>query len=165
VYSRPDIDIVRNYKTKEVAVAEFVAAQFPDASWTTDKTIAGGCSRRRPDIFADFGSHVVIVEVDEHQHDSYDCECHHRRIMEISKDVAHRPVVFIRFNPDAYERVTDGVKVTSCWGAATATGIMCVRKSKVAEWAARVDALRQQLAYWTANVPEKTVEVVELFYA
>jgi hypothetical protein len=34
--------------------------------------------------------------------------------MEISQDVGHRPLVFIRFNPDDYKK-KDGKNVLSCW--------------------------------------------------
>lgn len=75
---------------------------FPDFTWITDKTIQDGCSLRRPDLFLDLGYQVVIVEIDENQHDGYDCSCENKRIMQLSLDVDHRPIVFIRFNPDDY---------------------------------------------------------------
>ena len=43
-----------------------------------------------------------IVEIDENQHIEYDCSCENKRIMELSQDVGHRPIIFIRFNPDDY---------------------------------------------------------------
>ena len=33
-----------------------------------------------------------------------DCSCENKRIMEISQDLGHRPIVFIRFNPDEYNK-------------------------------------------------------------
>ncbi len=60
------------------------------------------------------GSHVVIVEVDEDQHKTYYCTCKNRRLMEISKDVSHRPVVMVRFNPDGYVCPEKG-KIPSPW--------------------------------------------------
>lgn len=73
---------------------------------TLDKRIEGGCSKHRPDGFIDVSTHVVIVEIDEDQHHSYDEMCENRRMMELSIDVAHRSIVFIRLNPDEY--VKDG---------------------------------------------------------
>jgi hypothetical protein len=35
-----------------------------DQSWVFDKSIDGGCSKRRPDIFLDMGSEILIIEVD-----------------------------------------------------------------------------------------------------
>ena len=69
-----DHEIVRNYKNKERAVANFVSNmdETKDLTWVHDKMIEGGCSKRRPDLLVDMGSHVVIVEVDEQQHADYD---------------------------------------------------------------------------------------------
>jgi hypothetical protein len=62
---------------------------------------------------ADFGSHVVVVEIDEHKHEQYECSCENKRMMAISRDFDHRPLVFLRFNPDAY--LFRGIKHTSCF--------------------------------------------------
>ena len=157
----PNKPVCRNYKTKEYAVVEFVKTEFPELQWTTDKVVSGGCSRRRPDLLADFGSHALIVEVDENQHVDYDCSCQNKRIMELSQDLGHRPLVFIRFNPDEYE--TNGKTITSCWGL-NKKGIIGVKKSKEAEWAHRLDCLKQQIHYWISHSTHKTIEIVQLFY-
>ncbi len=63
------------------------------------------------------GSHVVIVEVDENQHNTYDCTYEHRRLVEISRDLNdlnHRHIVMIRFNPDGYVCSEKG-KILSPW--------------------------------------------------
>jgi hypothetical protein len=98
----PDIQVVYNYKTKENDVVDRVKKQFPNFSWVHDKKIRDGCSKRRPDLLLDLGSHVFIVEIDENKHTEYDCSCENKRLMELSKDVNHRSIVFIRFNPDEY---------------------------------------------------------------
>ena len=41
---------MRNYKTKESDVVERVKQEFKDYDWVADKTVQGGCSRRRPDL-------------------------------------------------------------------------------------------------------------------
>jgi len=125
--------------------------------------VADGCSRRRPDLFLDFGYQVLIIEIDENQHVSYDCTCENKRLMELSKDVGHRPIVFIRFNPDAYLR--QGRKIASCWGKNPA-GIYVVNKSKEEEWARKLKALEDQVIYWIhpENTTLKTIEVIQLFY-
>jgi len=68
-----------------------------------------GCSKKRPDVYFDLDYHCVIVENDEHQHDTYtdDCEC--ARIAEIVSGIGGRPVIIIRFNPDTIR--TAGGKV------------------------------------------------------
>ncbi len=65
-----------------------------------DKKIEGGCSRRRPDLFIDLGSHCIIIEVDENQHRQYECE--EKRMIDLYEDSGFRKMVFLRFNPDSY---------------------------------------------------------------
>jgi hypothetical protein len=159
----PDAPLSRNYKTKEKSVSDFVLDEFPNFTWSVDRRIENGCSRRRPDLMLDLGSHVIIVEIDENQHIDYDCSCENKRIMEISQDVTHRPIVFIRFNPDEYIDY-DGNQVTSCWKINKTSGILVLNKTKVSEWNTRLESLREQIQYWIDNVSEKTIEVVQLFY-
>ena len=162
IHLHPDKPNARNYKTKERTVVDIVLAAFPSFTWVTDKKVSDGCSRRRPDLFLDMGSHVIIVEVDENQHTDYDCSCENKRLMEISQDVGHRPIIFIRFNPDDYTDQS-GVKFKSCF-AADKSAIFKVAKSKVGDWNMRTNALLQQIAYWSETPTTKTVEVVQLFY-
>jgi hypothetical protein len=159
----PDKPVSRNYKTKEYSVVEFVKSKFPDFQWIADKTITGGCSRRRPDLLLDLLYQIIIVEVDENQHTNYDCSCENKRIMELSQDLGHRPIVFIRFNPDDYDK--NGTNVTSCWGT-DKKGICVVKKSKTNEWSERLNVLAEQINYWInpTNVTNKTIETIHLFY-
>jgi hypothetical protein len=166
IHMFPDEPVTRNYKTKESAVIDFVLSEFPNEkySWVTDKKIAGGCSKKRPDILLDLGYQVIIVEIDENQHTDYDCFCENKRLMELSQDVGHRPIVFIRFNPDDYKR-KDKKPITSCWGI-NKNGINRVKKSKKKEWQERLDNLKSQIEYWIcdANVTNKTIEIVQLYF-
>ena len=163
VHMFPDKPTSRNYKTKEFAVVEYVKTHFPDLSWITDKKINDGCSKRRPDLYVDLGYQILIIEVDENQHGSYDCICENKRLMEISKDFGHRPIVFIRFNPDSY--IKNNVKITSCWNI-NKRGISVVKKSKLNEWEERLLMLKKQVDYWTnqENKTGKTIETIPLFY-
>ena len=159
----PDEPITRNYKTKECAVVTCIKDKFPYVDWIADKSISGGCSRRRPDLIVDLGNKCVIIEIDENQHTDYDCICEHKRIMEISQDLGHREIVIIRFNPDKY---TVGDKnITSCWGM-NGNGICCIKKSKKKEWDKRLNILAEQIEYWLRpeNITGKTIEIIQLFY-
>ena len=158
----PEIKVSRNYKTKEKDVVDRIKATFPNFTWIADKRVQDGCSLRRPDLFLDMGTHIIIVEVDENQHSDYDCSCEHKRLMQISKDVGHRPIVFIRFNPDAYTNA-DGILVKSCWKL-NKMGVVLVIKTKENEWIERINALKTQIQYWIDNPTEKTVEIIQLFY-
>lgn len=64
---------------------EIIKEQFPNIDIITDKTIQGGCSRRRPDIFVDLGYQIIIVEVDANQHYDFHCSCENKRVMEYQK--------------------------------------------------------------------------------
>ncbi len=158
----PDKPNSRNYKTKEKAVVDCITSSFPDFTWISDKKVQDGCSRRRPDLLLDMGSHIIIVEIDENKHTDYDCSCEHKRLMEISQDLQHRPIVFIRFNPDSYTN-QDGKLVKSCWKL-NKLGVMQILKTKKKEWNQRIDVLKQQIQYWIDNPTEKTIEIIELFY-
>jgi hypothetical protein len=142
---------------------EYVKSKYPTLTWIADKIIHGGCSKRRPDLLLDLGYQIVIVEVDENKHADYDCSCENKRIMELSQDLGHRPIVFIRFNPDDYNK--NGTTITSCWGRDN-TGICVVKKTKKNEWMQRLSALEEQINYWIdpLNKTDKTVETIQLFY-
>jgi hypothetical protein len=162
IHLYPDKPNARNYKTKERTVVDEILKSFPHFTWIADKKIQDGCSRRRPDLFLDLGTHILIIEIDENQHTDYDCSCENKRLMEISLDVGHRPVVFIRFNPDDYIDQTN-IKIKSCF-AVDKSGICKVSKTKQVEWDARINTLKQQITYWSENPTDKMLEVVQLFY-
>jgi hypothetical protein len=161
----PDRPNARNYKTKEKAVVDYILENFPldKYTWISDKRVKDGCSKRRPDLLLDLGYQVIIVEIDEHQHTDYDCTCENKRLMELSQDVYHRPIVFIRFNPDEY--MDKDKKITSCWGV-NKLGICSLKKTKMKEWNTRLEFLKSQIEYWSnsENMSDKTIQIVELFY-
>jgi len=158
----PDKKVARNYKTKEKDVVDRVKEAFPDFTWVHDKKVQDGCSKKRPDLLLDLGTHIVIVEIDENKHSDYDCSCENVRLMELSQDVHHRPIVFIRFNPDKYID-EEGNTVKSCWRM-NKNGVLTIAKTKQEEWKKRIDILKDTIQYWTDNKVEKTVEIIELFY-
>ena len=163
VLKYPDEPNSKNYKTKEMKVVDFIKKTYPEKTIISDKRIEDGCSKRRPDLFLDLGNQIIIIEIDENQHMDYDCSCENKRLMEISKDVDHRPIVFIRFNPDAYND-KEGNKVTSCWSYNNHMGLVTIKKSKEKEWNFRLDCLKQQIDYWIENKTEKTIEIIQLFF-
>jgi hypothetical protein len=138
-----------------------VKTKFPHP-WISDKRIQGGCSKRRPDLIVDLSDQFIIVEVDENQHTDYNCSCENKRIMELSQDLGHRPIVFIRFNPDEYHQ--GATIIRSCWGI-NKQGICVIRKSKKEEWSQRLHALGETIEYWLKHRTDKTVEIIQLFYS
>jgi hypothetical protein len=159
----PDKPVSQNYKTKEYAVVEYIKAKYPTFNWISDKIINGGCSKRRPDLLLDLLYQVIIVEIDENQHINYDCSCENKRVMQLSQDLGHRPIIFIRFNPDGYNK--NGTTITSCWGQ-NKKGICVVKKTKKEEWSQRLKLLEDKIDYWITpeNQTNKTVEIIQLFY-
>ena len=158
----PEIQVSRNYKTKEKEVVDRIKEKYPDFTWIHDKKVVDGCSKRRPDLLLDMGYHIIIVEVDENKHTGYDCSCENKRLMELSQDLQHRPIVFIRFNPDSYIN-QNKLKISSCWRT-NKLGVIQIMKTRMTEWEERINILNQQIQYWIDNKSNKTIEIIELFY-
>ena len=98
----PDAIIPRKYKLKEHHVVDYLKKHFLDTfTMRFDKIVEGGCSRRRPDVFIDFGSHCLVIEIDENRHINYTCE--EKRMIELYEDIGFRKIVFLRMNPDQYK--------------------------------------------------------------
>jgi hypothetical protein len=80
--------------------------------------------------------------------------------MELSQDLGHRPIVFIRFKSfNPYDYDDRGKRTTSCWSI-TKDGICTVKKSKQSEWSDRLNKLGESIQYWinpenTANKKSK----------
>ena len=161
----PDNPNARNYKTKEKNVTDFITINFQNLNWIIDKKVQDGCSKRRPDLLLDLGYQIIIIEIDENQHADYDCSCENKRIMELSKDVGHRPIIFIRFNPDDYKNINNE-NITSCFGIDNRSGVLIVKKSKQKEWNERLNVLKNVIEYWInpANKTDKMIEIIQLFY-
>jgi hypothetical protein len=82
--------------------------------------------------------------------------------MELSKDINHRTIIIIRFNPDSYID-GNGKKITSCWKS-NYLGIIQINKTKENEWNERIKSLIAEIQYWIDNKTDKTIEIIELFY-
>ncbi len=158
-----DKPVARSYKTKENTVATFLKEKFPNVTWKCDERVENGCSRRRPDLLLDMGSHIVLVEVDEHSHIGYDHTCEEKRLGEIWGDVYHSQIVFIRFNTDKYKD-GDGNNVPSPWGLNT-LGLCTVRPKWKAAREARLDDLRLMVEHYieSSNIKGE-FELVHLYY-
>ncbi len=157
----PNSPLVRNYKTKEKAVVDFILETLNKYTWIQDKRVIDACSKRRPDLLADFGDFVLVIEVDENCHRSYDNTCENKRLMEISQDLGHRPLVVIRMNTDGYEDA-EGNKIKSCWSIKKTSGLLYINNKK--QWNLRLERLKEQVEYWIKNKTDKTVQIVYLFY-
>lgn len=159
----PDKPLSRNYKTKESEVVKYILDRFPNFSWVSDKKVIDGCSLKRPDLLLDLGYHVINIEIDENQHKSYEEICENKRLMMISKDIHHRPLILIRFNPDAY--TIDGIKKLSCWNI-NKDGLCTIKKSYEKDWSIKLKVLHDTILYWIdpKNESTKMIEIIHLFF-
>ncbi len=156
-FKYPDDPRVRNYKTKEQAIMQEIKKAYPEI--ILDSRVAGGCSKRRPDGFIELKEHSIIVEIDENQHKGYDPECEHRRMMEISRDLAFRPIVFIRINPDSYK--CNGKRYDGAFKLTKATGALSTRPKLLQK---RISAALDMIGHYHKIVPSKTITVESLFF-
>lgn len=163
VHLFPDLDVVKKYKIKETDVISHIKTAFPNFSWKSNIKIEGGCSQRRPDLFLDLLTHVIIIEIDEHRHQSYDTLCENKRIMQLSEDVAHRPIIFIRFNPDEYID-NSGNLISSCWKMNKILNILQLDSTKKKEWQHRIKCLIDEIQKCINYSCDKTIDIKYLFY-
>jgi hypothetical protein len=127
---------------KENRVGDVFNANGLD-TFVHDKMLEGPiCGRERPDYQFDCGTHFVYVEVDEHQHRSYACECEQTRMINLV-EARGMPVRFIRYNPDVYEPVKGQRKVK-----------LEQREKKLVEY----------VKYAIQNSPKDIANVLYLFY-
>lgn len=158
----PDVKIARNYKTKENTVKQFINTEYPEYKWKFDTIIKLGSSHRRPDIFVDVSTHIIIIEIDEDQHNHIQEICENRRLMEISRDLNHRPITVIRFNPDSYIDIS-GNKINSCWRC-DSKGNINISNTKKIEWNDRLNQLKKRIDFSLINSYDKTLHIEYLFY-
>ncbi len=157
-YLHPDDPRIRNYKTKENAVMAEVQKVYPEI--ILDSQVAGGCSKRRPDGFIERLEHVIIIEVDENEHRSYDDTCDNKRMMELYKDFGFRKLVFIRLNPDGYTR--DGKRIKGAFSVSKTDGKL---KSKPKELKKRCADLLEMVDHYILNEPDKAITVEYLYFS
>lgn len=159
IFMYPDHPLIRNHKTKDKAVTDFIIAKFSNYNWILDKTITGGTSLRRPDILLNLDHKVLIIEIDENMHKYINCE--NRRIMEIAQDLKYKDMILIRFNPDSY-RDENNNKIKSPWGTTNKKEYIKIIDEK--NWTERLNLLKDKIEYWIANDSDKNMEIIELFY-
>jgi hypothetical protein len=152
----PDAVIPRKYKLKEHHVVDKLKENFQEKfTMRFDKIVEGGCSRRRPDVAIDFGSHCLMIEIDENKHTNYSCE--EKRMVELYEDVGFRKIVFLRFNPDRYK---DGSAVYPSPFRYTRAGILHLEET---EFNRRMDQLMERIRAHRVE-PTDQITVEYLFY-
>jgi hypothetical protein len=151
LYLNPDTIISNKYFSKERYINKFLLNNFPFI--IHNQKIPSAISSRRPDWFLDLGTHIIITECDENQHDGYQCE--EKRMMELFQDGGKRPAVFIRFNPDEY---TSDKNYSSCFIFDSDNKILPTE-----EWDRRKEILLNTVIN-AQFIPEKEITIIKLFY-
>jgi len=155
----------RNYKTKESLVESFIKENFKQFDLSFDRTIKTitkeGCSLRKPDCYIDFGNYSLIIEIDEDKHSGYSCE--NKRIMELFQDLGFRPLIIVRFNPDAYIEKKTNKRILSCFTMNKETGILNIASKPI--WNQRLAILKRTIEEHSMlqNI-KKEITTVQLFY-
>jgi hypothetical protein len=144
----PDIEIKRRYKTKENLLGEALKEMNLGINFIQDKKVDGGCSYRRPDFLFDLFTHTVIVECDENDHKDYSTTCEIAKLNETFTDLADRPMILIKFNPDKYEGKTCFDK--DC-------------KLIKTEWNSRIKILKNEVKKAVQEIPEDLITIKNLF--
>jgi hypothetical protein len=159
IHKFPDQQISRNFKVKERYMTDFIKETFSTYQITFDKTV-GGCSQRRPDVYIDLLTHVIIIECDENQHKNYDTTCEIARVNELFTDFADRSIIFIRFNPDAY--TIDNKKIPSSFKYLKKFGVPSINNKE--EWNTRLQNLKESIEKHITNIPTEQTTFEYLFY-
>jgi len=129
---------------KEYKVVYHVKKNINKKCMTDSNLPVSECSKRRPDIYYECNKHVVIIEVDEHQHRNYIEECECKRINEIVSSIGGKSVIFIRYNPDKIMNKKKEIKIPNT---------------------NRLDKLIEVIKYELNNDYDKiTVKLIQLFY-
>ena len=93
--------------SKELAIRALLEVQLGHIDFVHDRVTEAildcACRRYRPDFWAELPTFVLVVEVDERQHENYEPSCELRRLVELLAACMGKPLVVIRYNPDAYK--------------------------------------------------------------
>lgn len=158
VLTYPGEKIPSRFKMKEHHILDHLCSYCPDYNFIHDQIIAGGCSKRKPDLRLECLTHSIVIEIDENQHEDYKCE--EKRLMQIFEDLGNRPLVVLRFNPDAYIDA-GGVNVPGLFTFGTDNLIVEKDSEQVKQ---RVYTLSQRIRYHVENIPTKEVTIEKLYY-
>ena len=97
-WSCNDCNKIKN--KKEWAIVRYLRKTIDTHFEYNTSIMLQGCSKKRPDIYFELDKHCVIVEIDEHQHNTYDDICECARLNEIINGIGGKSVIVIRYNPD-----------------------------------------------------------------
>jgi hypothetical protein len=96
----------------EWGIVQYIRQNIDSNFIYNSSKIFNGLSNKRPDLFIELLTHYIIIEIDEHQHKSYKCECaRSAEIVGCLGTIRTKPVIFIRFNPDKIKHKNKILKI------------------------------------------------------
>ena len=159
------------HKAREQEVVAVLKEAFPGRHWILDKGFAKGVLQR-PDMRLNARHRrIVLVEIDEDSHRSYECAKERaREAVFLANAPLGAEIVMLRFNPDHYTDY-DGIRHPSCFKFNPTTGTVIVDPKQRKQWAARcadlISAIENYLNPETEVPPPEEDRVIfsaELFY-
>ena len=168
---------------KEQEVVKRLLAVFPKYHFVLDeaycKQYAYGSLKTnfRPDMRTIQHGRILIVEIDELSHITYDCGRERFREEVLRKQGGERMrTIMLRFNPDHYTDLATGLRVPSCFHHNKESNTVVPNPAQKKQWDLRIEALcarirvfldRKDPAYME-EVPEpppgRCIYMEELFY-
>jgi len=156
----PEEEKSRKYRLKEQQIVFDVLSYIEEEKIQPyeiiKNRILNACSKRRPDLFLDFLTHSIVVEIDEEQHENYSCET--KRICELWEDTGHRPIVFIRFNPDKYRN--ENKTIPTCMSYSKARNQLILNQP----YYDRLKVLTDTISNYITRIPDRSITIEQLFY-
>jgi very-short-patch-repair endonuclease len=104
-------DCMKIQNKKEWAIVRYLRKAINTKFEYNSSKMLQGCSKKRPDIYFELDKHCVIVEIDEHQHNSYEDKCECARINEIVNGIGGKSVIIIRYNPDVVKNKNKVIEI------------------------------------------------------
>ena len=153
----------KRLKVKEEEVVNYLKQEFKDIEMITDKALIGNglCLKNRPDVLIHLNKHSIIVEIDEEQHKFYNPICDEARINNI-QEALNRPIIIIRFNPDAY--TDNDKKIKSCFNIDKKTGMRTIPKNQEQNWNDRLTKLKDTISFSLEDYKDVPIRIIKLFY-
>ena len=144
-YCRPATIQAHN---KELAIKVLLEAQVGHIKFVHDRVakpiLECACKKYRPDFWAELPTFVLVVEVDERQHENYKPSCELRRLVELLAACMGKPLVVIRYNPDGYKILGETQRTST-------------KK--------RQTALLDRIRFYESSSPNKILTVEYYFYS
>jgi hypothetical protein len=169
---------IKRLKVKERSVIKFIQETYPELNWIYDKPLINGTTKCRPDILLVIDNKVIIVEIDEEQHKTYEYEEDANRTNNIYTDITKnykyystseenkfKTLFMIRFNPDNYVIENNGTKqnIPSCWQKNNKDGFIISSKHKN-NYNDRLNKLKETIDNCINDNEKIGLNIIYLFY-